>query len=81
MTNITSLSSLEKLNLSSNDLVDIRPLSSLSLLTHLNISDNKLQSVSPLSVLVHLQEVCDDMTSLRLYYSFGIITFFSPVGC
>jgi len=46
---------LEKLNLSQNDLIDIRPLSKLATLTELNLSENSVADVSALVSLTRLE--------------------------
>ena len=46
---------LEKLNLSQNDLIDIRPLSCLATLTELNLSENSVADVSALVSLTGLE--------------------------
>ena len=48
---------LEKLNLSQNDLVDVRPLARLVTLTELNLAENCLADVSPLASLPLLQSL------------------------
>ena len=54
---ISGLVWLEKLNLDSNKLTDISPLSTLPNLSYLDLNSNKLIYISPLSTLSNLEEL------------------------
>jgi len=57
MLNINDLNFLIYLNLSSNSIIDISPLSGLHHLRKLRISSNKIKNISPLKQLMYIQEL------------------------
>ena len=70
LSNLTGLPTLEKLDLSRNQLTDVSPLGSLARLSELRLDDNFVGSVAPLSNLTALRD---------LYVAGNLIADFAPL--
>lgn len=81
---------IEALNLTSNDLIDVKALASLSQLKIVLLSNNRLQSAAPLLSLLKLEQLdvsenpaltCNDLTQLQRNYAGQTLALKKPAQC